>query len=97
MEALGNAGEMAMVRADQQRAGKMTEATDLRNYSSRFAVCLVISILGLLAVPYVGTRWGDFNEMVALIIGLAPLFYILAFSIANLNQRVTALERRKQP
>jgi hypothetical protein len=75
----------------------MTEATDLRNYSSRFAVCLVISILGLLAVPYVGTRWGDFNEMVALIIGLAPLFYILAFSIANLNQRITALERRKQP
>jgi hypothetical protein len=75
----------------------MAEATDLRNYSSRFAVCLVISILGLLAVPYVGTRWGDFNEMVALIIGLAPLFYILAFSIANLNQRITALERRKQP
>ena len=51
----------------------MTETEDLRNYSSRFAVCLVISVLGLLAVPYVGTRWGDFNEMVALIIGLAPL------------------------
>ena len=73
----------------------MTEAADLRNYSARFAVCLVISILGLLAVPYVGTRWGDFNEMCALIIGLAPLFYILIFSIANLNQRIAALERRR--
>jgi hypothetical protein len=84
-----------MVRADQQRAGNMTEAADLRSYSSRYAVCLVISVLGLLAVPYVGTRWGDFNEMCALIIGLAPLFYILAFSIANLNQRLAALERRR--
>jgi hypothetical protein len=73
----------------------MSEAADLRSYSSRFAVCLVISVLGLLAVPYVGTRWGDFNEMCALIIGLAPLFYILAFSIANLNQRIAALERRR--
>ena len=73
----------------------MSEAADLRSYSSRYAVCLVISVLGLLAVPYVGTRWGDFNEMCALIIGLAPLFYILAFSIANLNQRLAALEERK--
>jgi hypothetical protein len=73
----------------------MTEAADLKNYSSRFAVCLVVSILGLLAVPFVGTRWGDFNEMVALIIGLAPLFYILIFSITNLNQRIAALEKRK--
>jgi hypothetical protein len=73
----------------------MTEAEDLRNYSSRFAVCLGISVLGLLAVPYVGTRWGDFNEMVALIIGLAPLFYVLAFSITNLNRRLAALEKRK--
>ena len=74
--------------------GMMTEAADLRNYSSRFAVCLVISVLGLLAVPYVGTRWGDFNEMIALIIGLAPLFYILIFSITNLNRRIAALEKR---
>ena len=36
-------------------------------------------------------------QLDALIIGLAPLFYILAFSITNLNQRVTALEKRKQP
>jgi hypothetical protein len=33
--------------------------------------------------------------MVALIIGLAPLFYILIFSVTNLNQRIAALEKRK--
>ena len=57
--------------------------------------CMAVSVLGLLAVPYVGTRWGDFNEMIALIIGVAPLIYLLFFALANLNQRVAELENRR--
>jgi accessory gene regulator protein AgrB len=75
--------------------GPMAETADLRNYTSRTVGCLVVSVLGLLAVPYVGTRWGDFNEMIALIIGVAPMIYLLFFAISNLNQRVAELEKRK--
>ena len=73
----------------------MAERGDLRNYNSRIAACMAVSILGLLAVPYVGTRWGDFNEMIALIIGVAPLIYLLFFALSNLNQRIAELENRR--
>jgi len=56
---------------------------------------MAVSILGLLAVPFVGTRWGDFNEMIALIIGVAPLIYLLFFAFSNLNQRIAELENRR--
>jgi hypothetical protein len=73
----------------------MAERGDLRHYNSRIAACMAVSILGLLAVPYVGTRWGDFNEMIALIIGVAPLIYLLFFALSNLNQRIVELENRR--
>ncbi len=73
----------------------MAQSADLKNYSLRTIICLVISIPGLLAVPYVGTRWGDFNEMVALIIGVTPIFYLLFFAIFNLNARIAELEKRR--
>ena len=73
----------------------MAERGDLRNYNSRIVACMAVSILGLLAVPYVGTRWGDFNEMIALIIGVAPLIYLLFFALSNLNRRIAELENRR--
>ena len=73
----------------------MAGPADLRNYNSRFLACMAVSIVGLLAVPYVGTRWGDFNEMLALIIGVAPLIYLLFFALSNLNQRIAELEDRR--
>ncbi len=75
--------------------GPMAQSTDLRNYSLRTIVCMVISVAGLLAVPYVGTRWGDFNEMVALIIGVTPMLYLVFFALFNLNERIADLEKRK--
>jgi len=56
---------------------------------------MAVSIIGLLAVPFVGTRWGDFNEMIALIIGVAPLIYLLFFALGNLNQRIAELEDKR--
>lgn len=73
----------------------MAQSADLRNYSLRTIICMVISVAGLLAVPYVGTRWGDFNEMIALIIGVTPIFYLLFFAIFNLNARIAELEKRQ--
>jgi hypothetical protein len=79
----------------QQMRGPMAGPADLRNYNSRIMACMAVSVLGLLAVPYVGTRWGDFNEMIALIIGVAPLIYLLFFAFSNLNRRVAELENRR--
>jgi hypothetical protein len=96
--ALCGAAKIAMVRRgrrDHETRGPMTESTDLRNYSLRTIVCMVISVAGLLAVPFVGTRWGDFNEMIALIIGVTPILYLVFFAIFNLNQRIAELEKRK--
>jgi hypothetical protein len=73
----------------------MAERADLRNYNSRIVACMAVSILGLLAVPFVGTRWGDFDEMIALIIGVAPMIYLLFFALFNLNQRIAELENRR--
>lgn len=72
----------------------MTRPADLRSYSVRTIICMAISVAGLLAVPYVGTRWGDFNEMIALIIGVVPIFYLVFFAILNLNSRLAELEKR---
>jgi len=72
----------------------MAEPDDLRNYAPRAVVCLIIGILGLAAVPFVGTRWGDFPEMIALAIGVLPLLYLALFAIFNLNRRLTNLEKR---
>jgi hypothetical protein len=73
----------------------MAGPADLRHYNSRIFALMAVSIVGLLAVPFVGTRWGDFDEMVALIIGVAPLLYLLFFALANLNQRIAELEDRR--
>jgi hypothetical protein len=73
----------------------MAGPADLRRYNSRIFALMAVSIVGLLAVPYVGTRWGDFDEMVVLIIGVAPLLYLLFFALANLNQRIAELEKRR--
>jgi hypothetical protein len=88
-------GYDAAGRGWQQMRGPMAGPADLRNYNSRIMACMAVSILGLLAVPYVGTRWGDFNEMIALIIGVAPLIYLLFFAFSNLNRRIAELENRR--
>lgn len=73
----------------------MAESDDLKSYAPRAIVCLIIGILGLAAVPFVGTRYGDFPEMIALAIGVAPLLYLALFAVFNLNRRITELEKRR--
>ena len=73
----------------------MAECDDLRHYAPRAVVCLIIGVLGLAAVPFVGTRWGDFPEMITLAIGVIPLVYLALFAIFNLNRRLTELEMRR--
>ena len=39
-------------------------------------VCLTLSGFGLSAVPFIGTKYGDWPEAMALGVGLLPLIYV---------------------
>jgi hypothetical protein len=73
----------------------MARAKDLRDEKLRIMACMIIAIPALSAVPFVGTRFGDFPEFVALFIGVAPIVYLVFFAVFNLNNRMAELEKRK--
>ena len=73
----------------------MASFKDLRDEKLRIIVCMIIAIPALSAVPFVGTRFGDFPEFVALVIGVAPIIYLVFFAMFNLNRRLAELEKRK--
>jgi hypothetical protein len=58
------------------------------------AVCIGLSGFGLSAVPFVGTRYGDWPEAIALGIGLLPLIYLAVFAAMRFNSRIAAVENR---
>jgi hypothetical protein len=57
-------------------------------------VCLTLSGFGLSAVPFVGTRYGDWPEAAALGIGLLPLIYVAIHMALRFNARLVDLEER---
>jgi hypothetical protein len=57
-------------------------------------VCLALSGFGLSAVPFVGTRYGDWPEAAALAIGLLPLIYIAIHLCLRFHARMLDLEER---
>jgi len=57
-------------------------------------VCLALSGFGLSAVPFVGSRYGDWPEAVALAIGLLPLIYIAIHMSLRFNARLASIEER---
>jgi hypothetical protein len=70
-------------------------ASDTRSYDWRLAaVCLSLSGFGLSAVPFVGTRYGDWPEAIALGIGLLPLVYLCIHMALRITDRFEALEKR---
>jgi hypothetical protein len=61
--------------------------------------CLVLSGFGLAAVPFIGTKYGDWPEAAALAIGILPLVYVsiylgmrIAAQLADIDRRLRALE-----
>jgi hypothetical protein len=70
-------------------------AKDLPDEKLRIMLCMVVATPALAAVPFVGTRFGDFPEFVALAIGVAPILYLVFFAMFNLNRRLGDLEKRK--
>jgi hypothetical protein len=70
-------------------------AKDLRDEKLRIILCMVVATPALAAVPFVGTRFGDFPEFIALAIGVAPIIYLVFFAVFNLNNRIAELEKRK--
>jgi hypothetical protein len=57
-------------------------------------VCLCLSGLGLASVPFVGTRYGDWPEAIALGIAILPLVYISIHAAARFLARIHQIEAR---
>jgi hypothetical protein len=57
-------------------------------------VCIGLSGFGLSAVPFIGTRYGDWPEAVALAIGLLPLIYLAVHMTVRFNERLIGIESR---
>jgi hypothetical protein len=67
-------------------------------------VCLTLSGFGLSAVPFIGSKYGDWPEAMALGVGLLPLIYVgiymgMRFSarLADIDERLRRLEARPTP
>lgn len=57
-------------------------------------VCIALGGLGIAAVPFVGTKYGDWPEAIALGIGILPLIYIAIHTIMRFKQRLRIIEDR---
>jgi len=57
-------------------------------------VCVTLSGFGLSAVPFIGTKYGDWPEATALAIGLLPLIYIAIHMSLRFNSRLNGIEER---
>ena len=71
----------------------MANTNDLRDEKFRIILCMVVATPALAAVPFVGTRFGDFPEFIALLISVAPIIYLVFFAMFNLNSRIAELEK----
>ena len=69
------------------------EQMDRKDWSL-IAVCIGLSGFGLAAVPFVGTRYGDWPEAIALAVGLLPLIYIMIHTAMRFKERLRAIEDR---
>lgn len=57
---------------------------------------LCLSGFGLSAVPFIGTRYGDWPEAVALAVGLLPLIFVAIRIIMQFDQRLASVESRQR-
>jgi len=69
------------------------EATERKDWALT-GVCIGLSGFGLAAVPFVGTKYGDWPEAIALAIGLLPLVYIMIYTVIRFKERLRAVEDR---
>ena len=70
---------------------------DTRKHASDWpltGVCIGLSGFGLSAVPFVGTRYGDWPEAIALAVGLLPLIYLAIHMAMRFNERLVSIEAR---
>ncbi len=72
----------------------MTETKPINANWAAAGVCLGLSGFGLSAVPFVGTRYGDWPEAIALAIGLLPLVYLGIDVCVKTHRRLVDLETR---
>lgn len=69
------------------------DATERKDWALT-GVCIGLSGFGLSAVPFVGTKYGDWPEAMALAIGLLPLIYITIHTVMRFKERLRSIEDR---
>ena len=57
-------------------------------------VCIALAGFGLAAVPFVGTKYGDWPEAIALAVGVLPLIYLCIHTVQRFKSRLRAIEDR---
>ena len=57
------------------------------------SLCLCLSGFGMSAVPFIGTRYGDWPEAIALGLGLLPIVFVAIRIIIQFDQRLSNIER----
>jgi len=72
----------------------MSEDTPRKSDWPVIGVCLSLSGFGLSAVPFVGTRYGDWPEAIALGIGLLPIVFVALRVLMRIDQRLASIESR---
>jgi hypothetical protein len=60
----------------------------------RVSGCLALSGFVLSAVPFIGTKYGDWLEAIALGIGLLPIAYIAIHTSLQFNARLNRIAKR---
>ena len=72
----------------------LTDETTERKDWALTGVCIGLSGFGLSAVPFVGTKYGDWPEAMALGVGLLPLIYITIHTVMRFKERLRSIEDR---
>ena len=72
----------------------MTVATTHKASWRLAIVCLGLSVVILGAVPFIGSKYGDWIEAIALALGLLPLIYLGIHTVVITKRRFADLEAR---
>jgi hypothetical protein len=72
----------------------MTNKILLKSDWPTVGVCFALSGFGLSAVPFIGTKYGDWPEAMSLAIGLLPLIYVGIHMGMRFTARLTDLDER---
>jgi hypothetical protein len=87
---------MAPGRGSRKHGAKMSHSVWQKSDWPIVGVCLTLSGFGLSAVPFIGTKYGDWPEAMALGVGLLPLIYVAIYMGIRFAARLADVDERLQ-